>query len=49
MTLASKITKHILLPTYKRIREKPVFAVLEDLQKAQWQTPIELQDRQWRT
>ncbi len=47
MTLASKITKHVLLPTYKRIRGKPVCAALEQLQKAQWLPPAELQARQW--
>jgi len=47
MTFIPGITKHILLPVYKRIRGNPVFSVLDDYQKFQWLSPEELQVRQW--
>lgn len=47
MTITSKITKHILLPIYKRIQGSPVYIELEQLQKIQWLSPVELQARQW--
>lgn len=47
MTITAKITKHILLPTYKRIKGEPVCATLEHLRKVQWLPSAELQARQW--
>lgn len=47
MTIAPIITKHILLPAYRRIQGNSAYAALEHLQQVQWLSPAELEARQW--
>lgn len=47
MTLRSRFIKHVVLPAYKRIRGNAVYDILDQLEKVQWCSAAELQERQW--